>query len=141
MKLLALTAEPIASADLRNALPPDVDPDHVEVMVVAPALQDSALRFWFSDADDAISRADQVRRESVERLGDDGVSAAGDTGESDTMRAVEDALQTFPAERILIFTHPEEDQRYREDVDVEELRARFGLPVDRAEITGSDGSA
>jgi hypothetical protein len=138
MKLLALTAEPISAADLRKALPQDVDPDGLEVMVVAPALQESAIRFWFSDADNAIARADEVRRESVERLGQDGVSAAGDTGESDATRAVEDALQTFPAERILVFTRPEGDQRYREDVNEHELQERFGLPVDRAEVAGSD---
>jgi hypothetical protein len=41
----------------------------------------------------------------------------------------------FPAERILMFTHADSDrQRYREDVDLDEVRERFGLPVDRASI-------
>ena len=34
-----------------------------------------------SDADDAIAKADQVRRDSVEELDDAGIPAAGDTGE------------------------------------------------------------
>ncbi len=62
-----------------------------------------------------------------------------DTGEGDLEDAVEDALQTFAAERIVVFTHPKGERRYREDVDPEALRERFGLPVDRAEISaGSD---
>jgi hypothetical protein len=101
-------------------------------MIVAPALQKNPLKFWFSDADDAIARADEVRRESVERLGEEGVAASGDTGESDPLEAIQDALQTFPADRIVLFTHPEEQQQYREDVDEDEIRERFDLRVDRA---------
>jgi hypothetical protein len=90
-----------------------------------------------SDADEAITRAEQVRRESLDELGDQGVAAAADTGEGDIEEALEDALQTFDADRIVVFIHPEEERRYREDVAEDELRERFGLPVDRAEIASS----
>ncbi len=36
-------------------------------MVVAPALHENALRFWVSDADEAIARAEEVRRRTVSR--------------------------------------------------------------------------
>jgi hypothetical protein len=134
VKLLVLTSEPISAQQLRDALPRDVDPQDAEVMLVAPAFHDSALRFWVSDADDAISRADAIRRESVERLGAEGVSASGDTGEADPLDAIEDALETFDAERIVLFTHPQGDRRYREDVDEAAVARRFGRPVDRAEV-------
>jgi hypothetical protein len=65
MKLLVLTSEPITGGQLREALATDTDPAEAEVMVVAPAFAQSALRFWMSDADEAIARADAVRRESV----------------------------------------------------------------------------
>src|SRR5579884_829528 len=130
MKLLVLTSEPISAARLRDALPGGVDPEQAEVMVVAPALQESGLRFWLSDADDAIARAEAVRRATVERLGAEGVPASGDTGESDPMLAIEDALQTFPADRIVLFAHRDEQQRYHEDVDAGEIEERFGVPVD-----------
>jgi hypothetical protein len=135
MRVLAITSEPITADALRAALPDDVDPTDVEVMVVAPALHANALRFWVSDADEAIERAEAVRRESLDQLGAEGVSASADTGEGDLDDALEDALHTFPAERIVVFVHPKGERRYREDVDEEDLRARFGLPVDRAEIS------
>jgi hypothetical protein len=138
MRILVLTPEAITADQLREALPSDLDPGDAEVMVVAPALQDSALRFWFSDVDDAIARAQEVQRQTLERLGEDGVSASADTGESDTSKAIEDALKTFPADRILVFVHAEGDQRYREDVDAEALEARFEIPVIRARV-GSPG--
>ncbi len=61
-----------------------------------------------------------------------GISASGDTGESDPLDAIEDAMQTFKADRIVLFTRSDDDARYREDVDPDEVRARFGVPVDHA---------
>jgi nucleotide-binding universal stress UspA family protein len=134
MKLLVLTSEAITADQLRNALPGDIDPGDAEVMVVAPALQESGLRFWMSDADEAIARAEEVRQQSVERLGEQGVPATGDTGEADPYVAIEDALKTFDADRIVLFTHGGEDQRYREDLDEREIGERFGRPVDHASV-------
>ena len=59
MKLLVLTSEPVSADQLRAALPADTDPSDAEVMVVAPALHKNALRFWFSDADEAIGKAER----------------------------------------------------------------------------------
>ena len=135
MKLLVLTSEPVNAQQLRDAVGGNVDPTDAEVMVVAPALQENPLKFWLSDADDAIARAEEVRRETLDRFGREGVSASADTGESDPLDAVEDALATFRADRIVMFTHPAERSRYREDVDPDEVRERFGVPVDRATVS------
>jgi nucleotide-binding universal stress UspA family protein len=132
MKLLVLTSEPITADQLRGALRTDVDPSDAEVMVVAPAYAESGLKFWMSDADDAIAKADRVRRDSVEELDKAGVPASGDTGESDPDTAIEDALKTFDADRIVVFTHEGDDQRYREDLDWDEVAERFGKPIDHA---------
>ncbi len=133
MKVLVVTSEPVAAADLRQALPGDVDAGDVEVMVVAPALQTSALRFWLADVDEAIERAKATERETVERLSREGVQVDdSDTGESDPEQAIEDALHLFPADEILVFTHPEGEQHYREDIDPGLLEQRFKLPVRRA---------
>jgi hypothetical protein len=136
MKLLVLASEPITAEALRSALPDSVDPTDSEVMVVAPAVQERGLRFWMSDADDAIAEADKVRRESVDRLGQEGIPASGDTGESDPMLAIQDALTTFDADRIVVFAHQESDEGYREDIDPAEIEERFGRPVDRATASG-----
>lgn len=134
MKLLVVTSEPISSSQLRAAVGDGVPPDQTEVMVVAPALQESAVRFWLSDADEAIRRAEEVRRTTVKRLDEEGVPASGDTGESDPLDAIQDTLASFPADRIVLFTHPDSERRYREDVDPSEIEERFGLPVDQATV-------
>jgi nucleotide-binding universal stress UspA family protein len=134
MKVLVLTSEAITAGQLRDALGSDGDPSDAEVMVVAPALAESGLKFWMSDADEAIARAEEVGQASVERLGDEGVAATGDTGEADPYTAIEDALKTFDADRIVLFTHGGEAQRYREDLDADEIAERFGRPVDHAVV-------
>jgi hypothetical protein len=134
MRLLVLTSEALSAQQLRDALPGDADPKEAEVLIVAPALQENALQFWLSDADDAIARAEAVRASTVEQLDAEGVAASGDTGESDPADAIADALQTFAADRILIFTHADSEQRYREDLDPDEIEQRFGIPVDRASV-------
>ena len=131
MKVLVIASEPISADRLRVALGGATD--DAEVMVVAPALHRSALRFWLSDADEAIRRAELVQRETVEGFDDAGVDARGDTGEGDPVKAVEDVLVTFPAERIVLFTRSVSDQRYDEGIDADALQQRFGLPVQRAE--------
>jgi hypothetical protein len=126
MKTLLLTSDPLTADQLRDVVGSDGLDD--EVMVVAPALHASALRFWISDADEAISRADWVQRTTVGSLERADVDATGDTGESDPVEAIDDALRTFKADRVLVFTRPG-TPRYREDVDADELHRRLGIPV------------
>ena len=128
MKLLVITSEPIAADDLRAAIGSEAT-DDAEVLVIAPALHKSALRFWLSDADEAIARAQTVQQESVDQLDDDDIIATGDTGESEPMTAIADSLQTFPADRVALFIHTESEQSYRESTTAAEITERFGLPV------------
>lgn len=133
MKVLVLASEPISAPQLSAALgggrDPALDAD-TEVRIVAPALHESALQFWLSDADEAIAKADAVWRTSVAKLGAAGVKAGGDTGESDPARAIEDTLATFDADRVVIFTREDDEQRYREELDAAELEQRFRRPVE-----------
>lgn len=128
MKLLVLTPEPIDAAALRSAA--GADADGAEVLVVTPAGTQSGLRFWMSDVDDAIDEAQRTADESAERLTEDGIDAAGDTGEAEPVVALRDALATFAADRIVVFTHPDGDRDYREADGLDEL----GVPVEFATI-------
>lgn len=120
-KILAITAEPISGEALQSA----VGGGDAEVLVVAPALN-TKTRFWLSDPDPAIERAEEVAAETEERLAEDGVDAAGQTGESDPLLAIQDALATFPADEILLVTHPDGERNWLEDGVVSEAEERFG---------------
>ena len=132
MKLLVLTPEPIDANALRTALGDDVE--GAEVLVVSPAGNRSKVAFWVSDSDEAIAGADAAQEETVERLEEEGIDAAGDTGESEPAVAIEDALATFKADRIVVFSHPEGDRDYREDKGLAEAGERLGIPLTHAVI-------
>ena len=126
-KIIALVTEPISGAALKSAVGRETA-EEAEVLVVAPALN-SRLRFWTSDSDQAIARAEQVEQETVERMAEEGIDAAGDTGESDPLLAIQDALQTYPADEIVLCTHGTGDRNWQEEGVVDEARRRFGRPV------------
>jgi len=133
MKLLVLSPEPIDAPLLRSVVGNDVD--GAEVMVVSPATQSSPLRFWMTDNDAEIEQAQEANDETVERLEEGGIDAVGDIGEAEPALALQDALVTFAADRIVIFTHPEGDLDYREDESLKDAEQRFGIPVTFAEIS------
>jgi hypothetical protein len=133
MKLLVLTPEPVDADLLRATLGDEVE--GAEVLVVSPATNQSKLAFWVSDPDEAIAEAETAQVETVERLEEEGIDAVGDTGESEPAVALQDALATFPADRILVFSHPEGDRDYREDEGLADAEKRFGIPVTHAVIS------
>src|SRR3954464_10832554 len=133
MKLLVVTPESLDAAFLRNALGDEVR--GAEVLVVSPATHESKLAFWVSDADAAIDEAETAQVDTQERMEEGGVAAAGQVGESEPAVAIEDALATFPADRIVIFSHPEGDRDYREDDGLADAERRFGVPLTHALIS------
>jgi hypothetical protein len=133
-KILAVVSEPV-SADALKSLIGEQGADDAEVLVVAPALQ-SKRRFLLADPDPAIERAEEVQQETVERLDEEGVDAAGDTGESDPLLAIQDALQTFQADEIVLFTHPDGSENWLEEGLVEQAQERFEPPVRHLVVEG-----
>src|SRR3954466_9496106 len=123
MKLLVLTPEPVDADLLRATLGEEIE--GAEVLVVSPATNRSKMAFWVSDPDEAIAEAETAKEDTLRRLGEGGVDAAGQTGESEPAQAIEDALATFPADRIVIFSHPEGDRDYREDEGLADAEARW----------------
>ena len=126
-KILALVAEPISADALRSAVG-EQEASEAEVLVVAPALN-TKKRFFLADPDPAIERAQSVQEETVERLGEEGIDAAGDTGEEDPLLALQDALTTFDADEVVLFTHAGGKQNWLEEGVVDEASERFDAPV------------
>jgi hypothetical protein len=130
MKLLVLATEPVTADDVRAALPGEDDVEGAEVLVVAPAVNESAVAFWVSDSDEAISDADSVAQQTAQALRDRGAAARATTGESEPLLALQDALATFRADRIILVARTDEDRaRYREEDVAGQAERRFGIPV------------
>lgn len=129
MRLLVLSADPVDADAVRAALGTDAELDGADVLVVSPALNQSALAFWVSDSDEAIADADSAAQRTVAALAEPAGRVRSEVGESEPLLALQDAMATFPADRILVFTRPDDEARYKEDDVVGEAERRFGVPV------------
>jgi len=136
MRLLVLSTDPVDAAAVRSALGEEAKLDRADVLVVSPALNESPLAFWVSDSDEAIDDAESVAQKTATALRRDADRVRTTVGESEPLLAMQDALATFPAERILIFTRPDDQERYKEDDVVGEAQRRFGVPVEERTLGG-----
>jgi GABA permease len=100
-----------------------------EVLVITPALATSRASHWASDIDEAMELARQRMELSLIAIRELGLKARGEIGDSDPTVAIEDALRLFPADEILISTHPPERSRWLEHGVVDHARENIDLPV------------
>lgn len=100
-----------------------------EILVVTPALVGSAVKAWASDVDDAIESAKRRQADSVRAIEAVGLRTRGEVGDSDPNVAIEDALLRFPADEVIISTHPRERSRWLERGVVERAREEVELPI------------
>ena len=100
-----------------------------EILVVTPALAISRAEHWASDVDEAIELARQRMELSLIAIGELGLRARGEIGDSDPNVAIEDAIRVFPADEIVISTHPPHRSRWLEHGVVERAREEIDLPI------------
>jgi hypothetical protein len=105
-----------------------------EILVVTPALASSRAAHWASDVDEAIELARQRMELSLIAIGELGLKAKGEIGDSDPNMAIEDALRVFPADEILISTHPPERSRWLEHGVVDRAREQIDLPINHVVV-------
>ena len=128
MRLLVLATDPVGADEVRAALPGE-DLEGAEVLVVSPAVNESAVAFWMSDSDEAIAEAQSTAERTAAELREAGAQARATSGESEPLLALQDALATYPADRVLVYVREQDEQRYREDDVLGEAERRFGVPV------------
>jgi hypothetical protein len=101
-----------------------------EILVLTPALARSRAAHWASDTDEATELARQRMELSLQAIEEaTGLRARGLVGDSDPNIAIEDALREFPADEIIISTHPPERSRWLEQGVVSRARDEIDLPV------------
>ena len=99
-----------------------------ELRVVVPALN-SKLRHWTNEEDQARANARQRLEALLAELRGEGWAAEGDIGEDDPVQAMEDALRLFPADEVIISTHPAGRSNWLEHKVVQRAQERFDVPV------------
>jgi ribosomal protein S18 acetylase RimI-like enzyme len=127
-KILVIANETVDSEALNEVVVAAAYGARARVLVVAPALN-SRLRHWVSDSDSAREAARERLGRCLRRLDRAGVEAEGLIGDSDPLQAAVDALHLFPADEIVIATHPEHRSNWLARNLVERLSERFDGPI------------
>src|SRR4051794_37172392 len=114
VRLLVLATEPVDADRVRGVLPDD-DLEGAEVLVVSPAVNESAVAFWMSDSDEAIAEAESSAERTAAGLRERGANARPTTGESEPLLALQDALATLPAHPVPVRARAQGPPRPRAD--------------------------
>ena len=126
-RVLVVANETVGGRELLDAVRERAVPG-AAVLVVAPALN-SRVRTWASDEDHARHEAQRRLDDSLARLAQVGIQARGEIGDGDPVQAIEDALRSFPADEIVLSTHPPGRSNWLERGVVGAVRDRFDVPV------------
>ena len=132
-RVLVISNETVEAEILRETIAARAD--RTQVLVVAPALN-TRLRHWLSDEDPARRTAERRFAGALAALRAAGVDVDGWVGDADPLLAIEDALAVFPADELLIATHPEERSNWLAHDLVGRACARFSLPVLHLAVDG-----
>ncbi len=138
-QVLVVANETIEGEALHEALRFRARERGARVHVLAPALN-SHLRHWLSDEDEARRRAEERLAHCLSRLAQAGIEAGGRVGDADPLLAIADELRFFPADEIVISTHPSGRSHWLSRNLVERARERFPLPVLHVVVDLSSGS-
>ena len=112
-----------------NALAAHVDPDD-ELIVVAPAVEQSRLAWLTNDEDDARARADSVALATGAEAPSSEVS--GEVTPEVPGQALVDAIREHRPDRVVVALREGEDAAWLEDGELEAVPGTFeGVPVTR----------
>jgi hypothetical protein len=140
-RLLVVANETVQGGALLNEIRDRCRDRRCEVLVVTPALASSRASHWASDIDEAIELARQRMELSLIEIKQLGLKARGEIGDSDPNMAIEDALRVFPADEIVISTHPPDRSRWLERGVVDKARERIDLPIAHVVVDLATGRA
>lgn len=128
-RLLVVANETVGGGELLEEVRNRSQGRDSEILVVTPALASSRAAHWASDVDEAMEMARQRMELSLIAIDELGIKAKGEVGDSDPNVAIEDALRVFPADEIVISTHPPDRSRWLEHGVVDRAREEIDLPI------------
>jgi hypothetical protein len=128
-RTLVVANEAAVGAEMRDALLQHLGDGSGQVFVVAPALSDSALKHTLGDVDGAIGPAEDRLRRTLEELRKAGIEASGEVGDADPILAINDEIEKFHPDRVLVVAHRDEDGAFAERGLLEQAQRDLDLPV------------
>ena len=127
-RVLVVANQTLSGRALRTEISGRSHQGRTELRVVCPALN-SKIKHWTNEEDQARVDARDRLEQLLSALRAEGFEATGDIGDDDPVQAMEDALRLFPADEVIISTHPAGRSNWLEHDVVNRAQDRFHLPV------------
>jgi hypothetical protein len=127
-RILVVANETLSGRALRAEISKRGLGGEAHLKVVCPALN-SKIKHWTNEEDEARQQAGQRLQTLLSGLRSEGFDADGDIGDDDPVQAMEDALRRFPANEVIISTHPRGRSNWLERDVVQRAQERFDIPV------------
>jgi hypothetical protein len=126
-RVLVVANETVTGGELRAELIQRLE-QSPEVRVVCPILPSRAHHIA-SDIDRELAEARERLDRTLAWAAEHGVSATGHASAGTPIEAVADELRTFPADEVIVSTHPPERSKWLESGLVERLQTELDIPV------------
>jgi GABA permease len=127
-RMLVISNETLVGRELREELLRRGEP-RPELRVVAPVLP-SRSHYITSDIDDELAEARRRLDKTLAWAHEQGFDAAGRVGDdTPPLTAIEDELRRFPADELVISTHPPGRSHWLETGLVERSREELEIPI------------
>ena len=127
-RILVVANQTLSGRALRDEISQRGHRGTAQLKVVCPALN-SKIKHWTNEEDDARAAAGLRLEGLLVTLRSEGFAVDGDIGDDDPLQAMEDALRRFPANEVIISTHPPGKSNWLERDVVERARERFAIEV------------
>jgi hypothetical protein len=125
-RILVVASTSVPGTELRERVRAHAG-ENAELLVIVPASNISKLDWLTNAEDDARADAAQLAEEVAEGVPGEDVETR--VGDSDPVKAIEDALSDFPAEELIVITRAGEKADWLEDESGAAAQKRFSLPV------------
>jgi hypothetical protein len=139
-RFLVVAAAEIDGTEVRNAVAERAGDSQAEVRVMAPSLTETRFQHAAGAIDDARERAQARLEHSLEELRRAGIEATGEVGDADLRLAIQDSLQSFDADEILVVAH-QDHAPPMEAQGIDEAEQSFGAPITEIYVSGEGESA
>jgi hypothetical protein len=126
-RVLVVANETVAGRELREEIMRRAD-QTPEVRVVCPILP-SRAHLITSDIDHELGEARARLDQTLAWAGEHGIAATGGVSADTPLMAAADELRRFPADEVIVSTHPKARSRWLESGLVERLREELDIPV------------
>ncbi|HEV7770432.1 MAG TPA: hypothetical protein VGO66_07215 [Solirubrobacterales bacterium] len=142
-QVIAILTDNLHGSEPVEQILANADQDGVELRVVVPAVEATALRHTMGDIDKPREEAEERLQRALRELQERGIQVSGEVGDPDPVQAAQDALLKQPADEVLIFEHCDEESKWYEEGLLERAQEGIEPPlrviaVETSDETGGD---